>query len=211
MTRSGLVEEPFSDPEQQRRAALFGMTIFLATEILLFGGIFAALIFYQAAHREIFVETSRELHIWIATGNTVVLLTSSLFAALAVAAAKAGNGKATGWLLGVTAALGLAFLGLKGWEYALEYGEGLLPLAGGDAKLGEPGKRLFMDLYLMATGLHAVHVTIGVCLLLFIAARIATRATRMPEQATTIEVSTLYWHLIDVIWVFLFPALYLVR
>lgn len=203
--------EPYSEPEQQRGAALFGMAIFLATEILLFGGIFAAILYTRFAHPAAVVDASKELHLWIGAANTVVLLASSFAAAVAVAAAKGGRDKTTAGLLLLTALLGVAFLCLKAVEYGKEFSEGMLPVKGGDHALSNPVTRLFMDLYLVATSLHAVHVTIGICLLLWLSVRVGSRHIPLPSRAVLVEAPILYWHLVDVIWVFLYPALYLAR
>ena len=202
---------PYSTRAQQREAALFGMGIFLATEILLFGGLFAAILYTRFAHPAAFVDASKELHLWIGAANTLLLLSSSFTAAVAVAAAKAGRGKTAAGLLLLTALLGVAFLCLKAVEYGTEFSEGMLPVAGGDHALGDSVMRLFMDLYLVATSLHAVHVTIGIGLLLWLGFRVGACRVALPERAVLVEVPILYWHLVDVIWVFLYPALYLAR
>ncbi|MBE7185721.1 MAG: cytochrome c oxidase subunit 3 [Methylobacterium mesophilicum] len=205
------LSEPFSTPEQQRGAAMLGIAIFLATEVLLFGGLFAAITFTRVAHPAAFVAASKELHVWIGALNTAVLLSSSLSAAVAAAAGKEGRAGPAAGMLALTVLLGLAFLGIKAAEYKLEYDAGMFPVPGGDGALSEPVKRLFMDLYLVATGLHAIHVTIGIVLLAVVAARIWTRNLMLPQRAVLVEVPVLYWHLVDVIWVFLYPALYLAR
>lgn len=208
---AGELGEPFSTPEQQRHAAMLGIAIFLASEVLLFGGLFAAITFTRIAHPTRVVMASRELHVWIGALNTVVLMSSSLSAAIAVAAARRGRAGLTAGILVLTVLLGFAFLGIKAAEYVMEYREGMFPVPGGNGALAEPVKRLFMDLYLVATGLHAVHLSIGICLLLIVAARVWTRNLMLPQRAVMVEVPILYWHLVDVIWVFLYPALYLAR
>jgi len=185
--------------------------IFLASEFLLFGGLFAAIVFYRIVHPQEVVEASKDLHLWIGALNTVVLLTSSLTAAMAAQSAKADQAVGTKRLLLAAAALGVAFLAIKAVEYSIEYRDGMLPVPGGDQQLGEPIAHLFMNLYLVATGLHAVHLTIGILLFLFTVARLWSLSIRLPRDAVSITVPALYWHLVDVVWIFLYPALYLAR
>ncbi|MBP0439520.1 cytochrome c oxidase subunit 3 [Tianweitania sediminis] len=197
--------------KQEHDATLFGMGIFLASEFLLFGGLFTILVFYRIVHGHEVVEASKELHLWIGALNTVVLLTSSLAAALAAKSAKDGDQRLTQRLLLAAAALGAVFLVIKAGEYSLEYGDGMLPVPGGGGQLVEPLSRLFMNIYLVATGLHAVHLTIGIGLFVFTAFRIWHRSIRLPQDQLSIVVPTLYWHLVDIVWIFLYPALYLQR
>ena len=164
---------------------------------MLFGGLFAVALGLRLSHPREFIDASKHLHVWIGAINTAVLLTSSASVALAVHAVRARETRATSMLLVLAALLGLAFLGIKAYEYATEYREGLLLPA-----TGVP--RLFMDLYLVSTGLHALHVTIGVALL-------ATVAAIAPRRTTLVENAGLFWHLVDAIWVFLYPVLYLAR
>jgi cytochrome c oxidase subunit 3 len=192
-----VVDQPYSTATQQREAAVMGMYVFLGTEIMLFGGLFAVSLGLRLCHPREFVEASRHLHLWIGAANTAVLLTSSAAVALAVQAARAQQARAIRWLLLLAALLGAAFLAIKAYEYATEYREGLL--------LGGAGvQRLFMDLYLVSTGLHAVHVTAGIVLL-------TTVAMAAPRRAVVVENAGLFWHLVDAIWVFLYPVLYLAR
>jgi cytochrome c oxidase subunit 3 len=174
-----------------------GMFVFLGTETMLFGGLFAVALGLRLAHPREFIDASKQLHVWIGALNTAVLLTSSAVVALAVHAARARQPYATSVLLAVAAALGVAFLGIKAYEYATEYREGLLLPAMGM-------QRLFMDLYLVATGLHALHVAIGAGLL-------ASVAAIAPRRTIVVENAGLFWHLVDAIWVFLYPVLYLAR
>ncbi|TPE51048.1 cytochrome c oxidase subunit 3 [Amaricoccus solimangrovi] len=199
---------PYTDRRQRHAADMMGMYLFLGTEIMLFGGLFAAMALTRLQHPAEYVAHSRELHLWIGAWNTVILLTSSLFAALAVHAAREGAGRAAARWLGATAAFGLGFLALKATEYTLEFREGLLPVTGGDGALSEPVQRLFMHLYLVSTGLHAVHLTIGICVVTGLAWRLRRAES---ARAIPVEITGLYWHLIDVVWVFLYPVLYLAR
>lgn len=205
------LREPFRDATQQREADMMGMYVFLASEVMLFGGIFAVIFVVRVLHPREVVEASLRLHLFIGAANTAVLLTSSLAVALAVQAARAAWAGGAALLLAGAAALGIAFLGIKAVEYFEEYREGLLPGLSDPPHVSGPVEHLFMDLYLVATGLHAIHVTVGVALLGGLAARLAWRRLRLPERAVVVETCGLYWHLVDVIWVFLYPALYLAR
>jgi cytochrome c oxidase subunit 3 len=210
MTEPVTLRPPYSEPRQQHGADLMGMYLFLGSEIMLFGDLFAALALTRLHHPEAYVADSRELHLWIGAANTLVLLTSSMCVAFAVATARHGHARATRRWLAATVALGLAFLALKDVEYASEYRAGLLPVPGGNHALTEPVHILFMHLYLIATGLHAIHLTIGIVLFVVLTLSVGRRLP-VPGQGVTVEVSGLYWHLVDVIWVFLYPVLYLAR
>ena len=198
---------PFTDEAQQHRAEMMGMHLFLGTEVMLFGGLFAAMALTRLHHPEAYVAASRALHVWIGGANTAILLSSSLTMALAVIAARRGASP-TRTLL-ATAALGLGLLAVKGIEWTLEYREGLLPAPGNQA-LTDPVETLFMHLYLVATALHAIHLGVGIALVLGLTRRIR-RVLPLPGRAVTVETSGLYWHLVDLVWVFLYPVLYLAR
>ncbi len=202
-------EEPYVSLDQQHHADKLGMFVFLATEIMLFGGVFAAIFYLRLTHSEAFVAASRALHVWIGAANTAVLLSSSFAVALAVAFAREGAARHARNCLLAAVALGLAFLGLKAWEYASEYGEGLLPL--NPASDLSDLHQLFMNVYLIATGLHAIHVTIGIGLLGFLVMGLGRGHLSLPRRAIVIEIGGLYWHLVDAIWVLLYPVLYLAR
>lgn len=205
------ITEPYSDPRQQRDAAMMGTYIFLGSEIMLFGGIFAVATYLRLAHGGEFVATSKALHYGIGGANTAVLLTSSLCVALAVEAGRQGERRpAIRWFIGAIL-LGLIFLGLKAYEYAAEYHENLMPFAGHDMAIRTPVQHLFMDLYLIATSLHALHMLAGLCLLAGLAAGLAWRRIVVPERAIILIAIGLYWHFVDVVWVFLYPVFYLAR
>jgi cytochrome c oxidase subunit 3 len=210
MTESVTLRPPFTDKAQQHTADLMAMYLFLGSEVMLFGGLFAAMALTRLHHPAEYVAASRALHLWIGAANTAILLTSSLAMALSVVAARAGHRTAAIRGLLATATLGLGFLGLKAVEYAAEYREGLLPVPGSGQALVEPAQRLFMHLYLIATGLHALHLTVGLALVVGLAVRLR-RGLPLPGRAVTVEVNGLYWHLVDLVWVFLYPVLYLAR
>ena len=201
----------FDDAEQQRDTASLGMWIFLATEFMFFGGLFVSYIAYRYLYPQAFAEASAHLKTLLGGLNTGVLLTSSLTMALAVHAAQAGRRRAIVAFLLLTIALGLVFLGVKAYEYYSEYQEGLVPalnftLGGAQAQHAQ----LFFILYFLMTGLHAIHMTIGICVVLVITL-LAWRGRFSAEYNTPVELVGLYWHFVDIIWVFLYPLLYLVK
>jgi len=205
MADEGALHEPFFELRSQHEAGRLGMIVFLASEIMLFGGIFAAALSLRVVHGAAYDDAAHHLKLWIGTANTAVLLTSSLFAALAVTAARGGSARWCGRALGAAALLGAAFMVLKGYEYLGDYREGLMP-GTAIADFSSPFERLFMDLYFIATGLHAVHVFTGIGLLTFTA---FSRTARRDRSATFVGNIALYWHLVDIVWIFLFPTLYL--
>ena len=186
------------------------MWIFLGTEVLFFGGLFATYSTYRGLYPEAFAAASHEMVVWAGTLNTVVLITSSLTMALAVHAAQLGERKRVMMWLAVTMLLGAVFLGVKAFEYRAEYLEHHIP--GWDFRF-EPEHilhaQIFFSLYFIMTGLHALHmvVGIGIMLVMFWWSR---RGTISEEYYTPIEVSGLYWHFVDIVWIFLFPLLYLI-
>ena len=208
MAEASRLQPQFPTLERQREADHFGMLIFLTTEVLIFGGLFAALFVLRAEHGADYVKASKAMHLWLGGINTAVLLTSSALVALMVEAVRAGGVRLAKWLLVGAIALGLAFLAIKFTEYGLEYRDGVVPHLSPRNLRGGPDE-LFMDLYFAATGLHALHVTAGLMLLgsLIWPFGIARRDT----SAVFAGNAALYWHLVDVIWVFLYPTLYLAR
>lgn len=209
MVETRPVTEPYKDGRQQHEAAMMGMYIFVASEVMLFGGLFAVAAGMRLLHPTEVVEASKALHLWIGALNTLVLLTSSLFVALAVEAAKIVRRATASICLIAAALLGVAFLAIKACEYASEYAEGLLPLSGAETKFSTPVQHAFMDLYLIATGLHAAHLSIGIAMVLVVTVRMQWLV--MPDRQIVPVTVGLYWHLVDVIWVFLYPILYLAR
>jgi cytochrome c oxidase subunit 3 len=209
-TATTSVSAPYDDALQQRHAAHLGMWTFLATEILFFGGLFAAYSVYRWSYPAEFASGSRHLEFWIGTVNTAVLLTSSLFVALADRALEQERRGAVGlWLAGAWL-LGLLFLGLKGFEYYGKWQEHLIPGRDFHYAAGEPPPvQLFLFLYFAMTGLHALHMIVGLGALgwvLWLGHRDRLRA-RPPALALV----GLYWHFVDCVWIFLYPLLYLVR
>jgi cytochrome c oxidase subunit 3 len=199
--------EPFADVGRQREADRLGMVVFLASETMLFGALIMGLLALRTWEPAAFTETSKRLILLAGSSNTAILLTSSLLVAIGVEARKARRNSLTSVLFAIAAALGIAFLAIKGSEYRIEYLEGLMPGVGPKQDFASPGARMFMDGYFIATGLHAVHVIVGVCLL----AVSGWRLRSAPPSIVAIGNIGLYWHLVDIVWVFLFPILYLSR
>lgn len=200
----------YATAEQQAEAASFGMWVFLATEVLFFGGMLLAYTWLRASHPDGVAEAGRHTKVVIGSVNTLVLLTSSFTMAWAVHAAEQGRGKALTRLLVATALLGLLFLGLKGYEYHGEWTEHLVP--GLNFHQDGPHARtieLFYFLYFLMTGLHGIHVTIGVVLIALLAV-LARRGAFSARYHTPVEVTGLYWHFVDIVWIFLYPLIYLV-
>jgi cytochrome c oxidase subunit 3 len=208
MAEVGRLQPQFPTLERQREADHLGMLIFLSTEVLIFGGLFAALFMLRAEHSAEYVKSSTAMHYWLGGLNTAVLLTSSALVALMVEGVKAGSARLAKWLLLATIAFGLAFIAIKFAEYALEYRDGVVPLlSAGNLKPGPA--TLFMDLYFAATGLHALHVTGGLLLLGSLIWPFGR--ARRDTSAVFAGNAALYWHLVDIVWIFLYPTLYLAR
>ena len=210
MTRA--VGFQFDDARQQHEADNLGMWVFLATEIMLFGGLFTGYGAYRLYYPRGFAEASGDLFYWIGTVNTGVLLTSSVFMALAVHAASSGHRQRLTRYLLMTAATGCIFLGLKGYEYYLDWTEHIVPgTAFHEAKFSQPDHaELFFVLYFIMTGVHALHLSIAVCLVTGLAFRAWRGAfTAEGRNHNAVEVIGLYWHLVDIVWIFLYPMLYL--
>ncbi len=199
----------FDDAEQQRDASTLGMWVFLVTEIMFFAGMFTAYVIYRSLYPDAFVHASHHLDIALGTVNTAVLITSSLTMALAVHAAQIGRRSPLIVFLLLTMALGSTFLVIKGIEYSHKFHEGLVPgpafrYSGPDA----PQQQLFFSIYFAMTGLHAAHMVIGVALLGVLVAQ-ARRNRFGSAYYTPVELTGLYWHFVDIVWIFLFPLLYL--
>ncbi len=197
------------DPPTAYAAAKLGMWLFLATEILLFGGLFAAFAIYRWMYLAEFHQASHELNWKLGAINTAVLLFSSYTAAVAVTAAQQGDNAKVRKNFLITICCGFIFLVIKFFEYRAKYHHGLFP--GHPDFLGKFNLeyKTFFGLYYCMTGLHALHVIIGMGLL-FWAYRMAKRNRFSPSYFTPVEVGALYWHLVDLIWIYLFPLLYLV-
>ena len=205
--------EPIDAHEAARKYNVnaLGMWIFLASEIMLFGGLFLAYTVYRLMYPDVFAEASQHLSIPLGGINTGVLLTSSFTIALAIHMAQAGRKRAVLILFGLTLLLGFGFLGIKAVEYSHDFQENLFPNASFVFEGAHPQQaRLFFVLYFVITGLHAIHLSVGILIVgaLFIALLVGW--IKLPEGDSPIEIAGLYWHFVDIIWVFVFPLLYLI-
>jgi cytochrome c oxidase subunit 3 len=212
----------FRDLKQQHEAGALGMWMFLATEVMFFGGVLTAFEIYHYKYPAEWVRASAMLVTWIGAVNTVVLLCSSLTMAVAVHAARTGMGKrAVQAFLAATMALGLAFLVLKGFEYYIDYQESLVPnlkfapeigneLGRWPASLEVARAELFFSYYFTLTGIHATHMVVGLAIMSVVFVQ-AGRGRYGPEHYTPVDALGLYWHFVDIVWVFLLPLLYLIR
>jgi cytochrome c oxidase subunit 3 len=227
----------FEDAAQQREAVTLGMWAFLVTEILFFGGLFTAYTVYRWSFPAAFALSSHHLDVMLGGVNTVVLICSSLTMALAVHAAQVGRRRGLEVFLLLTMLLGGAFLGIKAVEYTHKYHEHLIPgpsfamAEAGPANVNpaldapiaagvpsvDPGvaedlqrhAQIFFSLYFAMTGMHALHMIVGLGLLAWLV--LAARAGRFsPEYNSPVEIVGLYWHFVDIVWIFLFPLLYLI-
>lgn len=199
----------FHDHRQQRDAAELGMWLFVASEMMFFGGLFLAYLIYRWRYPEAFLGGSEHMNLVLGTINTAALLTSSLTMALAVRAAELSQRRTLIQLLLATAALGFVFLGVKAFEYYEKYAAGHVPIAGFGFQSHLEGDTVFYSLYFAMTGLHALHIIIGLVMLLILA-WLANRGGLMGASSVTVHNAGLYWHLVDLVWVYLFPLFYLV-
>jgi cytochrome c oxidase subunit III len=200
----------FASLEVQNHAARLGMWLFLATEILLFAGLFTCYAFYRYLFPEAWALGSRHLDLWMGTVNTLVLITSSWTAAMAVHFARHGNNRMVALMFLVTIGFALVFLVIKAFEYSHKFHELALPgRYYGLQDIQAPGITLFFTVYFLSTGLHALHVIIGMSVLTWLMFR-AMRGQFGPRKFTAVELGSMYWHLVDLVWIFLFPMLYLV-
>ena len=208
----------FDTPVQQFDAAKLGMWAFLAQELLFFSGLFVAYGVYRNWFPEMFKAAAHQLNKEMGATNTVVLLFSSLTAALAVRSAQVGNRKLTGKLILITIGCACAFLVIKFFEYKHKFEAGLLPgrffhphvehLAAGSPHLPD-NTGSFFSIYFMMTGVHGIHVLVGIGVLIWIWIR-NNRGDFSKEYWTPVDIVALYWHLVDLVWIYLFPLLYLI-
>jgi len=212
-TRSPAVEpqHQFDNLKQQHESTAIGMWSFLVTEILFFGALFVAYVVYRFSYPQAFAEGSHHLDVLLGGVNTVVLISSSLTMALAVAASSEGKNKLTAIFLVLTIVLGLAFLGIKAVEYTHKFHEHLVP----GAHFAPHGAhdpqhmQIFFSLYFAMTGMHALHMVIGIVTLCVLTC-MALFGKFSRDYYSPIELTGLYWHFVDIVWIFLFPLLYLI-
>ena len=189
-------------------ASKIGMWLFLLTEMLLFGGLFIVYSMYRFNHAQAFHLAAHELNVTVGTINTAILLISSATIALSISAIQFGNKKFTLFLLGITIVLGLAFLVNKYFEWGTKIHHHIYP---GSELLAERGHGdiLFFGLYYFMTGLHALHIIVGLVFISIVFARVKND-TITHDNFAHLENAGLYWHLVDLIWIFLFPLFYLI-
>lgn len=209
-TSSQFFQHHFVDAEQQFDAAKMGMWIFLVTEILFFGGLFAAYIVYRAWYPELFTLASEELNTLWGGVNTLVLIGSSLTVAMAIKSAQLNQKKNIAINLGITLALAAVFMVIKYFEWTHKFHLGIFP---GEfyafEGIDHPKANIFFSLYYLMTGLHGIHVVIGIGLMIWLLVR-SMKGHFDSEYYTPVEITGLYWHLVDIIWIFLFPLFYLI-
>jgi cytochrome c oxidase subunit 3 len=208
------LQHHFESLEQQKEASTLGMWTFLVTEVMFFGGLFLCYSIYRFLYPEAFVAASRELDVSLGFMNTLVLIGSSLTMALAVHASAVGRRRATvAWLLG-TVLLGSVFLGVKVVEYEHKFEHHLVPGESFRPDRIPPelhrGAQIYYSLYFGMTGLHATHMVLGIPVLLILA-WLAHRGYFSRQYYTPVEMFGLYWHFVDIVWIFLFPLLYLIH
>jgi cytochrome c oxidase subunit 3 len=206
----------FESVEQQKDASTIGMWVFLVTEVMFFGGLFLAYFIYRQAYPAAFASASNNTDLWLGAANTTVLICSSLTMALAVHFASLGKSKLIVLFLILTLLLGGTFLGVKAYEYHDKYVRHEIPGHNFDCRTeaGAPcadalHTPLFFALYFGMTGLHATHMIIGAVILIILIVQ-ANKGAYSPAYHTPVELFGLYWHFVDIVWIFLFPLLYLI-
>jgi cytochrome c oxidase subunit 3 len=200
----------FDNLAQQKEASTLGMWVFLVTEVLFFGGLFLTYMIYRSWYPDAFAAASHELDVTLGTINTAVLIGSSLTMALAVHAAQTGERKLLMIFLVATMVLGVIFLGIKSVEYYEKFTQHHVPGPGFQFEAEYfRNAQLFFSLYFIMTGLHAVHMIIGLGIMTWMLVW-SWNGTITADYASPIEISGLYWHFVDIVWIFLFPLLYLI-
>jgi len=205
------LREQFDTEAQQKDASTLGMWIFLITEVMFFGGLFLAYTVYRRWYPAEFAIASSSLNAVIGAANTVILLCSSFTMVMAVRAAQLGKRDALIWFLILTLILGAAFLGVKAYEWNEKFQEHHVPgpTFHLENAVRQGPAQIYFSLYFAMTGLHALHMVVGVCLLTFLIIE-ARRNRFSAAYMTPVDIIGLYWHFVDIIWIFLFPLLYLI-
>ena len=206
------VEEQFSTQDQQRRAATLGIWVWLATELLLFAGLFLIALITRILHPASVTAASLHLKFWIGSTNTAVLICSSFTMSGAIEMSRLGWQRGMIRCMLLTAALGTVFLLLKGYEYYRDFMENVTPFLTWRpyAIVGDDPSALFVNVYYVTTALHGLHLTTGVAILLVLTWQ-ATAPGYLTRHQNRIEVYGLYWHFIDLIWISVFPILYVLN
>jgi cytochrome c oxidase subunit 3 len=204
------VQHHFMNADQQFSSSKLGMWLFLFTEIMFFGGLFVAYIIYRSWNPELFTLAATELDTMLGAVNTVVLIGSSLTIALAIRSAQLNDQKKIFYYLIATIALATLFLVIKYFEYTAKFDVGILPGAMYTFEgIDHPKANIFFSIYYMMTGLHGLHVVIGIGLMVWLLVRVKA-GDYSSAYYTPVEMTGLYWHLVDIIWIFLFPLMYLI-
>ncbi len=206
------VQHHFASARQQLETSELGMWVFLVTELLLFSTLFVSALILRILHPQAVTAAALHLKMWIGGLNTAVLITSSFFMSAAIALSRMGRQRPMVRCMHITAALGAVFLCLKGYEYYRDYVEHMMPFLPGRpfATAADPASRLFVDLYYIITSLHAVHLTIGIGLML-VMAHMAGKPGFLSRHSNRIVITGLYWHFIDLIWIVVYPTLYVLN
>ncbi|MBS0244119.1 MAG: cytochrome c oxidase subunit 3 [Proteobacteria bacterium] len=200
--------EPFEEADQQKHASALGIWVFLATEVLFFGALFTQYAIMRMIHADAFFEAARTTRVWFGTANTAILLTSGLTMALAFKGEKADCPKVAVSMLWSTVLLGFLFLLVKGAEYYLDIRDGFIP-GSASFPLEPAATQSFWSVYWLLTVIHAVHLSIGLVLIAVVAHLIRKGRLRSTTRASVMEVTSLYWAFVDMMWLFIYPLIYL--
>lgn len=204
-------EVQYATLDQQGATAELGMWVFLVNETVFFGALIFTYFLYRMTYPHEFAVAGRDAVLWCGTVNFVILLTSSLTMVIAINAAAQGERRAMIWWLVATVGLGCMFLGVKGLEYYLDFQDKVVPAVNylpkpGEGRAGE----LFWVFYWVATGLHAIHLSVGIGLVLYVLLLKIPRGEITPAYYTPLEVIGIYWSFVDTVWLFLYPSIYLI-
>jgi cytochrome c oxidase subunit III len=200
---------PNSGHNRDDVSSKMGMWLFLFTELLLFGGLFLVYMVYRFIYHDAFLQASTDLNVWFGGVNTVVLLSSSMTVAMSITAMQKGNSNLSKKLLWLTIVAAGIFLVIKSFEWSAKFEHGLFPGMAHYSELPN-GERLFFFLYFFMTGLHALHVIVGAVFLLIVIRGI-NKQNVSQDKYMLLENGGLYWHLVDLIWIYLFPLFYLIH
>ncbi|PKP30638.1 MAG: cytochrome C oxidase subunit III [Bacteroidetes bacterium HGW-Bacteroidetes-16] len=200
---------PNSGHNYDAKASKMGMWLFLYTELILFGGLFLVYMVYRSLNQDAFLLASFNLNVWMGTANTIVLLTSSMTVAMAISALQKGDPKKSIFLLWMTILAALVFLVVKYFEWSAKFEHGLFPGMDHFNQLPN-GEKLYFNLYFFMTGLHGLHVIVGGIFIVIVVFKIKSGKVNK-DRYQLLENSGLYWHLVDLIWIYLFPLFYLIH
>jgi cytochrome c oxidase subunit III len=201
----------YAEPEQRSKALHLGMWLFLGSETLLFAGLFGLYSAYRAMYAHDFAVGVSHDDLFVGTTNTGILIVSSFFVAWSIHMLRGGRRRLCIASIAVAMLLGACFLALKAYEYSEHLREGVAPGAYyHSSELPSHGSQIFFTLYYLMTGLHALHVIAGITILGWLAIRVGRRRIT-PADPTVLELGGLYWHLVDIVWLFLWPLLYLIH